>query len=155
MSKSRANVTPSGRSNHPTICQPVRVVDTQLLGRIEPRLEGCRAGDDLEDRAGRIQALGGPVQERPARVARHLCPRGVLFGPIDDLVRVVRRHADRREDRTGPRIERHDRALSPASGVRRGLLDLEVDPEDDLARWAAISQVPARQMEMDPPGPDR
>src|SRR5438067_9093492 len=120
----------------------VRVVDPDLLVRIEAALEGRRRGDDLHRRARRIEALRDAVDERPVLVVVQLAPRGVLLLRIDERARVEGREAQRGEDPAGLRIERDDRASPPAEGRGRGLLHLGVEAEDDRPGLAVLTEVP-------------
>src|SRR5207237_10033709 len=106
----------------PRLVGLVRVVHTQLLGRVEPVLESSRAGNDLEDRAGWVKTLRGAIQEGVVGVMAQLVESGILLGRVDDLIRVVGRDADRGKYRAGPRVECHDRAFAPAKRVGRGFL---------------------------------
>ena len=71
-----------------------------------------------------------------------LLHRGLLLARVRERIRIVRGNADRREDRSGARVERDDRALPVAEGVRRGLLDLLVDREHDPAGRGVLAEIP-------------
>ena len=120
----------------------VRVVDTELLGRIEPGLKGGGGRHDLEGRPRRVLALGRAVQKRVLGAVVQLIHRGLLALGIDDLVRVEGRNADRRQHRPAPRIEGDDGPAPSTKGFDRGFLDLLVDPEHHRTRGLALAQVP-------------
>src|SRR5439155_946009 len=107
----------------PRLVGLVRVVHTQLLGRVQPVLESRRPGNDLEDRAGWVETLRGAIQEGVVGVVAQLVESGILLGRVDDLIRVVGRDADRGEYRAGPR------GRSFVAAMRRGL-------KGSLASWS-------------------
>ena len=125
-----------------------RIVDAHLRVRIDAALERGRAGDDLERRARRVQALRHAVDERLVGVSGHLLPRGVLRRRIGDEARVVLRPAGRGEDRAVARIDRDDRAAPATERIHRGLLHLRIDAEHDRAGRRALAEIaraPLRQ----------
>ncbi len=102
-------------------------------GLVDARVEGGRRSDDLEGRAGRVEAGGRPVDERRAgravRAAR--APRNreeVLLDEIG-IVRGRRRHD---EDGAGRRVERDDRAAVVAERVERDPLGVGPDRQDEV-----------------------
>ena len=125
----------------PGLVRLVRIVDAELLVRVESGLEGRRAGDHLERRPRRVESGRGTVDERLVLRLGHLVPRRLLLRRVDDLVRVVRRHAHRREDHARPRVEGDDRAAASAERIGRCLLHLLVDAEHDGAGGQPLAQV--------------
>src|SRR5581483_4416666 len=100
-----------------------------------------RAGDELEGRPGRIQALTRAIEKRLPLIPVDLPPRGVLGPGIAELRGVIVREADRRDDGARARIERDDRAAASGKRVDGGLLHLRIDAEDDRPGRFALAEV--------------
>ena len=120
----------------------VEVVDPLAVGDAVARIdegrarlpaargEGGRRGHDLEDRARRIEALRGPVDERrrgPAVGGDRADPAEVAL----DEVRVVARRRGHHEQLPAPRVDRRHGAAAAAELLERDLLGVQVERRHD------------------------
>ncbi len=98
------------------------------------RLERRRRHDDLEDRARWIETLGGPVEQRRARVRVEVRPYGV------DLVGIVARIRDHGQHRPGARVEGHHRSFAVPESLGRGPLHGHVDRQPEIGAPVRLAQ---------------
>lgn len=107
------------------------VAEDGRFGRDEAEVEARERHDDLEDRAGGIEAADGPVLERRRRVVDELDPLR-RREPGDEPVGVEGGRAGHDPDLAGRGIEGNDGAFPVAEELFCLRLQLGVDREDDV-----------------------
>jgi hypothetical protein len=105
----------------PPIHLAVARVDELGVRRVAAGLDRRGRGHDLEDRARRVEAGGGAVQQRVRTLAVGADAGHLVEVPLDE-VRVVRGRGVHRQHLPGPDVERHDRAAAAAERVLGGPL---------------------------------
>jgi hypothetical protein len=121
----------------------VAAVD-RAVGRELAAVERRGGGHDLERRARRVGALGRPVG------LRGVLQRAAVRRVLDRLVRVVAGDRRHRQDPSGRRLHRHDRAGPAGESVDRRLLDVGLDRQVHVvAALVALDQPVDRRRQLD------
>ena len=113
------------------VLDAVALVEEARVDRVLARVERCGARDHLEGRSRRVQAVGGPVQQRrgrPAGGADVVDPPEVAF----DQVRVVGRPRGHHEQLPVARVERDHRAALACELLHRHALRARLDRQPDV-----------------------
>ncbi len=111
----------------PVLDAVARVAEPGFDGELAA-VQRCRRGNDLECRAGKVEARRGAVEERPAAELRSCGLAVVVF----DQVRVVGRARGADEQPPGARLQRDRRAAATSERVQRDPLGARAQREDEV-----------------------
>ena len=111
----------------PSLLKAACAFETVILHRFRIFLQKIYAVDDLEGRTGRIKALRNPVQQ---------CTRLIVFKqslPLFlNVVGIVIRFRDHREDPARPDLRHNDCAFITTHCIVTGFLDLGIERSDEV-----------------------